>query len=568
MYVSPEEEAIGRENFNAAIGGDTKNADGVSRRDFLKAALAATLTTGSAIGASYFGYDSVDVPLRVGMIGTGDQGGVLIGAVNPKYIQVTAICDIRPYNVHRAFYGDHYSTAALKVRCGLNQKYGWSGEDEGRRRISVYQDYSDLLQDRNIEAVIIALPAHLHAQVAIDALQSGKHVLVEKLMGQTVLQCKQLARTAKQTRRVLSVGYQRHYNTLYADAADMVRQGLLGDVHYVRAQWHRANRPGMDSWQPSLPNSVKPDDPDSAQLERRLSAYRQRLARERGEAKAAWAARIAQIEAQIADEVISAEKYGYQRHQLKDSAGNVVYECPAIEELIRWRLWNRTGSGLLGELGSHQIDGVDVLTAVEGGEPGARLLSVTGFGARSIFPSSREVDDHTCATFEFAGPEYDAADVQASRNRVAMQQSVANGNGFGSYGEMLLGTKGTLILHRETEAMLFNTYGPSLNKLRFVEGTDGPRLEYSADGDPTAAALGNMVTVEVSRGYREQLEHWAWCIRNPDPDNQPRCDAKVGLANAVITLTAQMAARQGRRIEFREEWFDPNSDETPETVRS
>lgn len=564
MYISREEEAVGKENFSAAIAADTKNADGVSRRDFLKAALAATFTSGSALGASYFGYDSVKEPLRVGIIGTGDQGSVWIGAVNPEYITVTAICDIRPYNEHRAFHGDHYSSAALKARCGLIRKYSWSSEDEARRRVRVYKDYNDLLHDRDVEAVIIALPAHLHAPVTIEAFRSGKHVLVEKLMAQTVLQCKQVARVAKQSGLILSVGYQRHYNTLYAHAADLVRQGVLGDVHYVRAHWHRRNLPGMDSWQQPLPHSVKRDDCQSTRLEKKLAAWRPNLDRERGESKAMWASRIAQVEAQIADESVDADMYGYQRHQLKDSAGNIVYDCPAIEELIRWRLWDRTGSGLFGELGSHQIDGVEVLMASAGGKPGPRPLSVTGFGARSIFPTDREVDDHACATFEFAGPGYDPADVYASRKRVAMQQSVANGNGFGGYGEMLLGWKGTLILQRETEAMLFGGFGPSLKKLRVTQGPDGPQLTYSAEGDPTASALGNMATVDVSRGFREQLEHWAWCIRNPDPHNRPRCDAKVGLANAVITLTAQMAARQGRRIEFREEWFDPEIDETPD----
>ena len=485
MYLSPEEEAIGRENFNAAIGSDTRNSRGVNRREFLKAALA-TLTTSSTLGASYFGYGSIENPLRVGVIGTGDQGGVLIGAVNPAYVNVTAICDIRPYNVHRAFHGDHYSPTALKVRCGLIRKYGWSSEDEARRRVRVYEDYRKLLQDRDIEAVIIALPVHLHAPVVIAALLSGKHVLVEKLMAQTVSQCKQMVRVVKQTGLVLSVGYQRHYNTIYAGAADMVRQALLGNVHYMRTQWHRGNLPGMDSWQQPLPRSVKPDDLQSTQLEGRLAAWKRRLDPKRGESKAMWASRVAQIEAQIADAAVDAEKHGYQSHQLKDSTGNVIYRCPAIEELIRWRLWDRTGSGLIGELGSNLIDGVGVLTAPEGGKPGPMPLSVTGFGARTIFAPDREVDDHACATFEFAAPEYAATEVHASRKRVAAQQSVANGSGFGGYGEMLLGTEGTLILQRETEAMLFARHGPS-GKLRVTESADGPRLDLSADGDPSAA---------------------------------------------------------------------------------
>ena len=64
----------------------------------------------------YFGYDKVKDPVRVGVIGTGDEGNVLIGAVTPDYVQVVAIADIRPYNIHRAFHGDWASPATHMPR--------------------------------------------------------------------------------------------------------------------------------------------------------------------------------------------------------------------------------------------------------------------------------------------------------------------------------------------------------------------------------------------------------------------------------------------------------------------
>ena len=73
---------------------------------------------------------------------------------------------------------------------------------------------------------------------------------------------------------------------------------------------------------------------------------------------------------------------------------------------------------------------------------------------------------------------------------------------------------------------------------------------------------------KVSRGYTEELEHWAWCIRHRDPANQPRCGPKAAMGDAIIALTTNMAARQGRRIEFKKEWFDVHSDETPEDAKS
>ena len=79
------------------------------------------------------------------------------------------------------------------------------------------------------------------------------------------------------------------------------------------------------------------------------------------------------------------------------------------------------------------------------------------------------------------------------------------------------------------------------------------------------AAVAQAATPEnVSRGYREEIEHWAWCIRNRDPENQPRCKPEVAMADAVIALTSNKSIKEGRRIEFDPAWFDIDRDETPE----
>ena len=75
-----------------------------------------------------------------------------------------------------------------------------------------------------------------------------------------------------------------------------------------------------------------------------------------------------------------------------------------------------------------------------------------------------------------------------------------------------------------------------------------------------------MILELVHRGYTEELEHWAWCIRNPDPNNQPRCKPSVALGDAVIALVTNIAMRDDRRIDFKKEWFEIASDETPEGV--
>src|SRR5690606_34599114 len=77
--------------------------------------------------------------------------------------------------------------------------------------------------------------------------------LTEKLMAHNVAQCKIMARVARETNRYLAVGHQRHYSILYDNAIHLLKQGLLGEIHHIRAQWHRGNLPGRDSWQQPLP---------------------------------------------------------------------------------------------------------------------------------------------------------------------------------------------------------------------------------------------------------------------------------------------------------------------------
>ncbi|MEN6458240.1 MAG: Gfo/Idh/MocA family oxidoreductase [Thermoguttaceae bacterium] len=568
MYLSSEERAIGRDNFHAAIGSPAV------RRDFLKRAIKAGVAPKKGLGSFYFGYGaSVSEPIRVGVIGTGDEGSVLIGAINPKYVAVQSIADIRPYNVWRAFNGDYYSAEAHKVRPGLAAIYGWDTESEARKHVKVYGAYQDLLANAKqdgIEAVIIALPLHLHAPAAIAAMKAGLHVLTEKLMGHSVRECKEMARVAEQTRLLLAVGHQRHYNILYDDSVDLIRRGLLGQLHHIRAQWHRGNLPGNDSWQQPMPRAAKPDDLQADRLDKKLGDYLGAMERaKRGDAKTRKDCenRLAQIRAQI-DDLVDAKKYGYQDRDLTDGSGKIVYRRPAVEELIRWRLWDRTGAGLMAELGSHQLDAASIFIAAAHGGKKQHPLSVAASSARPLFPFDRDVEDHVHCIIEFPAPGYDPKDPNNVRKRIGVQYASINGNGFGGYGETVFGTQGTLVLDLEKEAMLYRTHETSSKTKVVAAKATGkarvPALQVDEAGDPESAAVGELAALPADRGYAEELEHWAWCIRNREPENQPRCHPKVALGDAVIALTTNLAARQGARIEFKESWFDIHSDETPE----
>jgi predicted dehydrogenase len=543
MNLTPEERKIGQENFHAAIGSE------LTRRDFLTQGIAAGVVSGAGLGAFYYGYGkSLGDPVRIGVIGTGDEGSVLIGAHTPEYAQVVAIADIRPYNVWRAFNGDPTVPA---VRPGLMKKYKWSSEDEARKNITVYTDYKELLANPNIEGVIIALPLHLHAQVAIESLQAGKHVLTEKLMGHSVGQCKQMGRVAAQTGKLLATGHQRHYSILYDNAKDLIQRGLLGDIHHVRAQWHRGNIPGKDSWAPPLPETIKKD----------LEALLAKLPGAKGKELDALMAQKALLEVQVLDAGVNAESYGYQSKSLEGG-----YTCSPIEELIRWRLWNRTGGGLMAELGSHQLDAASIfVSATRQDGQKVKPLRVNAVGGRHIFPADRDCDDHVYCMYEFPAPDYD----KDPNKKIVVTYSSINGNGFGGYGEVVMGTDGTLILEREQEVMLYKGSSTLTNvTVKKAASSGGPTLNTTESGGGPASAVGKKAldAGPISRGYTEEIEHWAWCIRNPSPENLPKCHPPVALADAVIALVSNIAIAEKKPIDFDPRWFNIDDDATPENV--
>ncbi|HEX5102772.1 MAG TPA: Gfo/Idh/MocA family oxidoreductase [Pirellulaceae bacterium] len=592
--LTPEERETGKENFYSAVStfDQSPAAEKWKRRDFLKTVMgvgAAAATAGMTTGCHYFGYSPIGDPLRVAVIGTGDEGSVLIGAINPAYVNVVAICDIRPYNVHRAFQGDWSSDAGIAARPGLIAKYGYADEKAAKDKIQVETEYKKVLENPDVEAVIIALPLHLHAKVAVDAMLAGKHVLTEKLMAHNVAQCKVMGRVAAAHNKVLAVGHQRHYSVLYDNAVNMLKWGLLGELHHIRAQWHRGNLPGHDSWQQPLPVPVEAYiDGDKKMVnfvQDKRKDLESALKKEKDPLKARLLQKqVAQWLAWEEDAQIEAEKYGYENFNLGDGRTRT-----ALEELCRWRLFKRTGGGLMAELGSHQLDAASIFcSALRADGKKAHPLSVHAVGGRHIFPLDRHAEDHVYCTFEFPGPGYEAdfpgyfdpamnyPDPKKGipnynddpNKKIVVTYSSIMGNGWGGYGETVMGTKGTLILDREQEVLLFKDSDTS-TKVGVKEDKGGPTLDTQASGKGPSLARAAAESGPVSRGYTEEIEHWAWCIRNQSSENQPRCRPEVALGDAVIALTCNVAIdnsinRKAGYIQFEEEWYDINSDETPD----
>jgi predicted dehydrogenase len=398
---------------------------------------------------------------------------------------------------------------------GLIKKLG----AQKAQSIKLYEDHRQLLEDSDVEAVVIAVPLSAHYQCAMDALEAGKHVLTEKLMAHTITQCKEMIAKAKEKQLLLAVGHQRHYSVLYDNANHLVREGLLGDIKFIRAQWHRNNSfPGKDSWRKDI------NKEDAQALESKI------------------------------------KEYGFA----------------SMEKLINWRLYYDTGGGLMAELGSHQLDASSIFLgkvhpiAVQG-YGGKNFFGVPPVGPKDKWDDPREIDDHVYCTFEFPGRHY----ADNKDDVVVVTYSSINHNGMEPYGETVFGSRGTMIVEQEQQTLLFKEAsstspggGPE-QRLWVIEGKDGgPVLSASESLAPTQQVSSN-VTGKVSRGYTEEMEHFCHCLRTKNfgtpAEGGLRCSGVQGMSDAIMAFTSNLAMKHKKRIVFKEEWFDPETKAVPET---
>jgi predicted dehydrogenase len=112
-----------------------------------------------------------------------------------------------------------------------------------------YADYRELLEHPDIDAVIIALPNYLHAPVAIEALKSRKHVLLEKPLAVNTKEADKIIETAKRMKRTLMVGQHFRFKRQTQMAKMLIERGDLGEVYHARCFWmRRAGIPRIGSW--------------------------------------------------------------------------------------------------------------------------------------------------------------------------------------------------------------------------------------------------------------------------------------------------------------------------------
>ena len=222
-------------------------SEDLSRRSFIHTTTGAAITAGPAV-ISALGQNN---KMSVGVIGTGGRGNYLMDrlyAAKPENVALTWVCDTYKGNLARA-----------KDKVQTNEKTS----------PKAVADYREILADRSVDAVFIATPEHLHYPMAVAALKAGKNIYLEKPIAHTIEEGAEIVKLAQKAGKVVQVGTQNRSNTLYIEAQKMVKEGMIGECHYVRAFWYRnflPTNPVPAAWRYVIPADANEENTDFARF--------------------------------------------------------------------------------------------------------------------------------------------------------------------------------------------------------------------------------------------------------------------------------------------------------------
>jgi len=204
----------------------------LNRREFLgtTAALSAGIGAGltalsSAVHVSGADEKAADRPaVRLAVMGVNSRGKQLLqGFTALPNAEIAYICDPDSETI----------PAAMKVVT-----------DKGRKPPKIEKDFRKALDDREVDALVVAAPDHWHALAAIWGCQAGKDVYVEKPVSHNPAEGKRIVEAARRYKRIVQGGTQRRSSTDLAEAVKLIKGGKLGDVNFVRA-WITSQRPNI-----------------------------------------------------------------------------------------------------------------------------------------------------------------------------------------------------------------------------------------------------------------------------------------------------------------------------------
>ena len=255
--------------------------------------------------------------LRLGIIGIGMQGsGLLATAITLPGVECVAACDL---------YDGRHTLAQEIVG----------------KKIPTTRRYKELLDNKEIDCLIAAVPDHWHKQVVVDAVNAGKDIYSEKPMSHSAADGIAMVEAYKKTGRVVQIGSQRVSSVICAKAKELLASGIIGDLNLVEGSLGRNDPCGAWEYPPPPDASTETIDWDTWQ-------------------------------------------------------GTVPKRPFDAKIFARWRCWKEYGTGLAGDLLVHLVSGMNFMLGWN--EPPTRVMSIGGI---LRWPDGRNMPDVQATLFEY-----------------------------------------------------------------------------------------------------------------------------------------------------------------------
>ncbi|MEO1263539.1 MAG: Gfo/Idh/MocA family oxidoreductase [Bacteroidota bacterium] len=446
-------------------------------------------------------------PIRIGLIAFGIRGEQLtraLGFATPAWkdrMKKNALKNSKDTRL-KDFLEQESNNVEITAVCDLFTVRAEAAQAAGTRdgkQPKIYDDYRRMLEDPNVDAVVIASPDHWHAPMAIDALNAGKHVYVEKCMTHKVQETYDLYDAVENSGLVFQLGHQHRQTQSFLTAQEIIRKKVLGHISLIQTSTNRNDDNG--AWQYTIHEKASPQTID-------------------------W------------------EKF----------LGNAPTIPFNAEHFFRWRKWWAYGTGLSGDLLTHDYDRINCLLRM--GIP----ASCTASGGIYTHRDGRNVPDVMQVVMEY--PEFSMGSSQEAGKEKGMTFIYSSTLGNQHYrGTLLMGHDATL----ELGSRLTVHADPRSTRYKdMIEdetiSLDVPMYAYDPRAKGVDAVTGATAKYFANKGlmytYRDgkrvdstflHLREWLSGIRN---GTKVSCGIEEGFQEAMSAHMATISLRTGKRIEW------------------
>ena len=441
-------------------------------------------------------------PIKIGIIGFGGRGEHLCrasGYATKEWLDsMRESAKKNPKDTRlKSFEEQENLNVQITAVCDLFDIRAEKALNSFGNNIKRYPNYEALLDKGDVDAVIIATADHWHGPIAIAALQAGKHVYVEKPMTHNIAETYALREAAENSKAVFAVGHQHRQTQSFLTAQDVIKKDILGHISLIQANTNRNSDNG--AWQYAIHEKASPQTID-------------------------W-------------------------EQFLGSAPKIPFNK---EHFFRWRKWWAYGSGLSGDLMTHDYDRINCILKM--GIP----RYATASGGIYTHRDGRNVPDVYQVNMEY--PDFITGDSPDKRKGMTLVYSATLGNQYGRK-TLLMGNEGTMELGNSLTIYgdrNSKRYRDTMRKYNIRPGDPIYSYDPAADGvdGVTSATSKYFADKGLLWTYRDgkrvdstflHIKEWLSCIRN---GGSPSCGIQEGFEEAITAHMAGLSYKIGRRIEW------------------